>query len=330
MRTSAAHPVFVHAMWRTGSTFIWQKYRQQDGIRAYYEPLHERLLYKWVEDTWNPQQAQARRHPPINEPYFKEYPRGPSGLVEHFSKPLSYERYWLEEDSYDPGLFRYINNLLLRAHEANQRPVLQFNRSLLRCSWLTKSFSPINILLVRRPYDVWSSFLSLVGPYYITAICLIIGQNREHPLLGELAERFRIPLIVCDSVKDELRKYTPVVQSMLGHMYSVFYQFYLLTVVEMLPYMHCVIDMNVVSENQKIRDFIEWKLSSLGVGISLSDCAIPSYMDLQARSVHAVEGEQQCALRRYFASRERPRHNIVLDDSPVMSSYWQQKLSDLL
>ena len=36
-------PVFLHCMWRTGSTFIFGKFRENPRYRCFYEPLNEAL-----------------------------------------------------------------------------------------------------------------------------------------------------------------------------------------------------------------------------------------------------------------------------------------------
>ena len=36
-------PIFIHAWWRSGSTYIWSKLRENKSCRCYYEPLHEKI-----------------------------------------------------------------------------------------------------------------------------------------------------------------------------------------------------------------------------------------------------------------------------------------------
>src|SRR5689334_15510805 len=113
----APRPVFIHAMWRTGSTYVWKKFRDQAQYRAYYEPLNELLARsrKTFVAAASSQAAEKLRHPALKDFYFAEFPFTPGGGVEFFEKALSYERYALEPQAEDEPLHRYINNLLAHA-----------------------------------------------------------------------------------------------------------------------------------------------------------------------------------------------------------------------
>jgi hypothetical protein len=65
--------IFVHAGWRTGSTFVWSRFRQSQGLVAYYEIFNEGLkdlapsdVLRHAPRNWN------SKHPDCS-PYFAEF-----------------------------------------------------------------------------------------------------------------------------------------------------------------------------------------------------------------------------------------------------------------
>lgn len=211
-------PIFIHAMWRTGSTYIWKKFREQRRYRAYYEPLHE-MLAKPREEVLaagDERRVSDLRHPAIDRPYFAEFPFARKGGVEFFEKPLSYERYCLEKNETDEALRRYVSNLITHASRHKQRAVLQFNRSLLRAGWLTRHFSPVNILLLRRPVNVWKSIVSYSDASFAGVLCIVLGQNKFKAPLKFLSDWLDLPCRIGGSIEDDYYAYGPISRELMS------------------------------------------------------------------------------------------------------------------
>jgi SAM-dependent methyltransferase len=274
----AQRPIFIHAFWRTGSTYIWKKFREQKRYRAYYEPLCERLVKesRELELTDGAERSRSLRHPPMDSFYFREYPFQPGGGVAYFEKSLSYQRYCLEEDSSDETLQQYIANLIDFADHEGQIPVLQFNRALLRSRWLTRQFNPINILLLRRPIDVWKSILSF-DTSFVTLLCVILGQNQTSSPLSCLARWLEVPYYIGETIEDDYAYYFPCAKKHLDALYPLFYCFYLLTCLSNITIADCIVDMTEVSEDPQSGSAAEQRLRNLGLKVSLSDCKLPTY-----------------------------------------------------
>ena len=51
-------PLFIHAWFRSGSTYIWSKLRNDEKLICYYEPFHEVLAEKSLVE-------QIERHKPV-------------------------------------------------------------------------------------------------------------------------------------------------------------------------------------------------------------------------------------------------------------------------
>src|SRR4029077_15764561 len=70
-------PLFVHAWFRSGSTYIWSKLRNNEKLICYYEPFHEVLaeetLLEQIENHRPTEAGVALRHPVLARHYFYEY-----------------------------------------------------------------------------------------------------------------------------------------------------------------------------------------------------------------------------------------------------------------
>lgn len=274
-----ATPIFIQAMWRAGSTYIWKKFRDQPLYRAYCEPLHEILSLPrdYVRRANGPDVWKHLRHPVNDEFYFSEFPFSPAGGVEDFQKPFSFERYCLDETEPDEPLRRYIAHLIDCAAAQNQRAVLQFNRGLLRAGWLSRQFRPIQILLLRRPLHLWKSFLSYPGHPFTTYISMIFGQNREKAPLRHLPYWLDFPRFVHPTVSEEWKCYQGFTAANESLLYPSFFDLTVMGVVHCAQTADCILDLDEITANPEVRRAATERLRQFGIAINLDDCAVPSY-----------------------------------------------------
>jgi hypothetical protein len=150
-RQLAAPPVFITARFRSGSTLLWNIFRNVERCTAYYEPLNER---RWFDPAARGNRVDAT-HVGVSD-YWREY-EGLSNLA------TLYQAHWIERHLFmgpqfwDPNLFKYIRTLIDAApHQA----VLQFNRVDFRLPWLRRTFPEARVVhLYRHPRDQWCSSL---------------------------------------------------------------------------------------------------------------------------------------------------------------------------
>jgi len=331
-QAAARRPIFIHALWRTGSTYIWKKFRDQSCYRAYFEPFNELLLHSREEiEATQPRTITTRnRHPDIASFYYAEYPFTPIGGVEYFKKYFPCEKYCLDETSSDEPLRKYVSHLISVARDHGQIPVLQFNRSLLRVGWLNHNFSPLNILLLRRPMDVWQSYLSFSGLYFPTVVSMILGQNRDCQPLKNIAEFQSVPFYVDGTFENEFEYYFKFTQQNLETLYPLFYSFYLLTCVYAVPYADCIIDMNEASANPQTREAVVRRLRELGVEISLSDCDLPRHTALAPSDQEwlAYESVARKLLRRSLPTSLLLPPGKLTVHKPVLGDYFRGVLAE--
>jgi len=324
-------PIFIHGMWRSGTTYIWNKFRDQPDFHAFFEPLNERLWQSTRSELngESPAQVAGRasthaqmRHPGQGNSFFTEYTFKAEGGIEHFEKYFSFERYCLDENSTDPLLEQYLRTLICQATQTGRRAVLKFNRGLLRTGWLTLRFAPLNILILRHPDDIWSSFLSM-GDYFVTAICLIVGQNAGHPYLHPLAMDADLPFYRSDSVLEEWLFYRKVALRNLDAIRSMFHDFYLLACVHNLQYADHVLDMNQMSTSAEIRNRVTQGLSESGIRISFEDCRMPTYPAQPENADVLKHANRASSLRKRFQSVLPDVSSMLSQHQAVMSDYFK-------
>lgn len=327
-------PVFIHAMWRTGSTYIWNKFREAAGFRAYCEPLHEQL-WRLRRRDFDAEQIQATnqilRHPLLKKHYFDELPFDAEGRVPGFREEFTFDTYCLDADESNPDLAAYIQGLLDFAEQHQEIPVLQFNRSLFRSAWLSAHFAPLNLLLLRNPFDTWKSLL--MNEYFPGGVCRIVGQHRNRSCLRAIAERWKVPYV--EGTYDECEAaYRAFFNQHGDGLYPMYFALSMVSVLYNLPHTDIVLDINAISGSEAARHEVEAQLREHGIDVSFEDCSIPRYSSGESEMAARQEQEQNILdfLRGAYQSRRRElqpqyrRHAAVL--SPDLQSALDRILGD--
>jgi hypothetical protein len=191
-------PIFVHSLWRTGSTYVWSRFRAAEATRCFYEPLHDGLarLTEARIGRATAETVEQNNHPALGAPYFAEFAPLVSGRgVRGYSRRFAYDRFVLAADDEDPRLEAYVGSLIEEARRLGCAPVLGMNRSDMRISWMRRRFGSYDISLDREPADVFSSYISQMykgNYYYFSKLLLIIELNRDHPIFAPMAERLKL------------------------------------------------------------------------------------------------------------------------------------------
>lgn len=308
--------IWINAIWRTGSTYIWHKYRQTGLCHCYLEPFHELML------DLDPVQHRAAflageprllRHPELSEPCFAEYPVRPQGGVPGYLKRFGYERYVLEEGDEDPELQSYIAGLVAWCNERGRTCVFQPNRALLRSDWLCRRFGFFHIFLVRHPWDVWHSMMSYPVLYFPAAILNTVNQNRNSPYFSPLLARYPIPVIQDANCQFELARHAEFARDHPAILEPIFFYFFAVACLYNLACCDVVLDMNAVSAAAlRAREAAECEIAKGGVPIGFDDCNVPKYhiSFAEVERHHKIENEicellTRASLPRLTISRTR-------------------------
>ncbi len=260
--------VFVHSWFRSGSTWLWKKFRDHPGFCAYYEPLNEEL------PAWTPERLkgpptrafEGDNHPALATPYYFEY----LDLVEQgrlgFDQRNSYERYLLEADESDETLARYLQNLIDAARASALRPALCFCRSQLRAGWMKRQFGGLHIAQIRNPWDQWKSFAR--HPYFnnrtlITAYCI------ERRRRGSFAHVTGFAELVSAWENRQTARLSEI------DCFAVYITLWLTSSIHALASSDMVIDTDQLGMSSDARRAAETELQRLGLPCDLSDCRKP-------------------------------------------------------
>jgi hypothetical protein len=144
--------IFISSRFRSGSTVMWNMFRQLANCTAYYEPFNER---KWFNKSSRGKNVDST-HLGVKD-YWREF-----NDMEDLE--ALYDQSWIDTNlhmdaaSWAPQMKQYICELVRRAEG---RPVLQFNRVDFRLPWLKHNFPNAKFIhLYRNPRDQWISFLT--------------------------------------------------------------------------------------------------------------------------------------------------------------------------
>ena len=271
-------PVFLHGMWRSGSTYVWSRFRVADGTYCYYEPLNHglgRLTYERIQrDT--PEITAANAHPALSTPYFTEYrPLLQRRGVKHFSPRFSYERFALNETEADEKLQHYISSLVDAAQNRNKIPVLGFNASDLRVDWMNHNFDPISIHINRDPLDIWVSYqkFSAKGNYtFFAAWMNIIEKNSGHPVFSPLAQQLHLRRGLEKFLCRPKSYYRAILQGMKPEdTYAMIFYIWRASTLHALSHCAHIIDMDRADESGYARKLAGTLRDSCGVDVSFDD-----------------------------------------------------------
>lgn len=143
--------VFITARFRTGSTLLWNLFRNLPDVTSYYEPFNER---RWFDPKSRGERVD-QSHRQVDD-YWREYDEL-TDLGEWYVEDWVRRDLYMDENAWKPRMKRYVEIMIERAAG---RPVLQFNRIDFRLPWFRRQFPNAKLIhLYRHPRDQWLSTL---------------------------------------------------------------------------------------------------------------------------------------------------------------------------
>ncbi len=151
-KLSAQEVLFISGRFRSGSTLLWNIFRQIDRCTAYYEPFNER---KWFSSSQRGDRVDSTHLGVTN--YWEEY-KGLEYLEQYYEESWIDTNLLMDASSFNHRMTSYIDALI---KESKNYPVLQFNRADFRLQWLRHNFPACKIIhIYRHPREQWLSFLT--------------------------------------------------------------------------------------------------------------------------------------------------------------------------
>jgi len=285
-KAASVSPVFIHAMARTGSTYLWSKFRQNPDFHCYYEPMNETIQtidrrYYHILDKYKAEIFDNLHHPGLKKNHFQEYKnllqKHGSG-VRFYKKSFTFDEFCSNEEN--PVLKRYIDFLL--SQKKGKRTLLQFNSTALRSRWFAETYpGSINIYLIRNPRDQWESYMDLASNNFgiFAGDLLAISKNKEDHRFRPLGERLPLFHYDNDILMKEIMFYTSVSRIYSNEeKYFLFYYLWLTAFFENLFSADYILSIDELSNNQEARNRFQAYLAGHGIrGVSFHDARIKHY-----------------------------------------------------
>ena len=280
-------PVFIHSQFRTGSTYLWNKFRQDEGNCCYYEPFHQDLLkiekarpYLW---SHNQSTTRAMRHPDLDKNYLAEYEPlliPEQAGVPFFKKSFSFDDFCNNGPNTEQK--QYIDFLIAQA--GSRRPVFKFTRSSLRIQWFTGNYpDALHIYLVRNPRDQFQSYLMMdeenKEQIFLVMDLIAASVNRQQPPFCYLAAQLPLLEYHADAFDTERAVYSRLLNYYsLEQRFLIFSVIWFQALVENVLRAGLIININQLQDSPSYRDAISRRLAEQGAGApDFSDCRISTH-----------------------------------------------------
>jgi len=277
-------PVFLHSSWRTGSTYVWAKFRPLADAYCYFEPLNEHLATATQSfiDTFGP--WTYANHPQLEAPYLEEFRPliASEGGVPDFPGALTYGHFAADRGDHLPALEAYFSKLRVFAESRNKSPVYGCVRTDLRLGWFRHHLAGVHIAIRRDHRRQFISYLNQAvqgNKYFLERGWVILGANRDNPVFAPLIKLFDVPAYEGppegrDKFYAQFSWYTE-----WSKLYTIFYLLHLLAMKSLNSVtMDLSIDLDDLTANPHKVPEVEEKLAVLtGATISFADCRMETY-----------------------------------------------------
>ena len=271
--TSEFEVVFIHSLFRSGSTYFYHALKRTGQAHVYHEPFHE--VIGNLPSAWKDLAGRigdfkkTYRHDFLKGSYFDEYAHLLPTIKKTFDASISFELFFLDSQYDSPVLKTYIDSLISGSPLC---PVLQCTRSIGRVEWLKSNYASKHIFLLRNPWDQWYSYK--VDNHISASPQLIYSQPRLPKVLEKIMEACEFTPLRGSDISSQLHycsshPVTPEAD------YFLFFGLWLYAFFVAKAECDLVIDMDCISREQSGREEAEKFLLEIGLkGIDLNDCKL--------------------------------------------------------
>lgn len=310
VRLAAGVPVFIHSLFRAGSTYIFNTFRRSAaGYWCYQEPLHEISLYarenREILLREDASKMAMLRHPRLAAPYFQELHEVADRCLGALKKSDVYDAYFaLGGEQF--GL-EFWKSLIA---ESRGQPVIQECRTSCRIGAIKEGLGGLHIYLWRNPWDQWWSYK--VADYFDATSQLFLNAPHHPEVIARLRQEIGFCSFESEDLPAQMDRFlkTPLPPE---HSYLVFYVLWLLALKEGVAHADLLLNIDRLSDDMEYREVTIGKMAAHGIcGVDFSDCVSP-------QTVYGADD------RDYFERIEDKAHGLLL-----LSGMTQRELNDLL
>lgn len=268
-------PIFIHSLFRSGSTYVFNVFRRSDEYYwCYQEPTHEVAFFsKNNRDNLllDKDEMQAvMRHADLDSNYFQELYETWNDWKELIKEQVVYDAYFDNNTTNEIGLSYW--SALINAAKA--RPVLQECRTSGRIMAIKEALGGFHIYLWRNPWDQWWSYK--VSPYFDVASQLIIHSSKSPFSVKKLCAELALPKYGGNDIAQAFVFYynTPLTSE---QSYLIFYILWCLGLRSGIEHSDLLLSIDHLSESGSYRKNISAELMEKAHinGVDFSDCRVP-------------------------------------------------------
>jgi len=257
--------IFIHSLFRTGSTYFWNKFRKRKQYCCYYEPFHQGIISMSMENPapWSHDRntTRAMGHPNLEKDYMFEYRellRQNQVGVPHFDKAFSFDNFCLTGPNQEQK--KYIDFLIKNAGE--KIPLFQFNRSALRIRWFKKYYPKgLHIYMIRNPHDQFDSYRLMQQEQnldiFLTMDLIVSGVNVKVSPFDKLAQNVPLFEYHSENFEDEVAVYQRLLPIYsIEDKYFIFYFIWFASLVDNLLNADIIASIDLLSSSETYRQKI--------------------------------------------------------------------------
>ena len=318
-------PIFIHAMLRSGSTYLFATLRELNDLYCYYEPMHELVAWASTDVTrldieMHADKMQQLRHPEMQSPYFDELRQAWPAWRCRLAPEVVHGGYFAETFVDAGGDF-----YAALCDAAPRRPVFSECRTAGRIAALKKGLGGWHAYLWRNPWDQWWS--TQVDPYFEASNRIIAHANPLPPVLLLLRETLGLQLSP-DARFSEARDFYLLRPLDFEASYGWFYGVWLHTLELAIRNADLLINIDSLSRSKDHRATVSEAFVELGVApMDFSDVSAPSArfaateldafaaVETDVHDVFLKSGWAAERLRAILALREQHRPAKADDDA---------------
>ena len=290
MKKNKQTPIFIHSLFRSGSTFVFNQFRKSASpYWCYQEPLHEKAIFAKSDHEIllesDDSTAKVLRHPKLGKPYFWELYEVAQTCLEFIDENSPYKSFF----SRDEATVNYFNALI---RESKARTVIQECRTSARIGVLKRELGGTHIYLWRNPRDQWWSYKVL--DYFDTANQVIINADDVPPVIELLRSEIGFARYRSTDINDEFFWFKRN-KLKFDESYLVFYVLWVLSLIEARKSADLMINMDSLSSDQSYANRIRAELIENEIfDIDFDDCNSP-YFNFHTSEIDRFEKIEKLA-----------------------------------
>jgi hypothetical protein len=341
-------PIFIHSLFRTGSTYFWSKFRENSKYYCFYEPFHPVLRKLTIEKPYpwdsNKKALQFMHHPNLDRNKHFEYKKllrpGKEGIP-YFKKAFSFDEFCKDTNNKDAK--NYLDYLI--ENSGGKRPVLKFNRSSFRIKWFKNNYpKSLNIYLIRSPRDQWQSYVSMYTQkkrdVFFTMDLITAGVNIEALIFRNLKSCVNLFEYHSDEYENE-----EIIYGILNKYYTfedryfIFYYIWFYAFVLNVLYADIIVNVDMLSQEATYQSSVSNQLEQEEIcGIKFDDSNITKYKsyEINTNKMHEIEEDiQEIILQtidkndldKFFSKISKAEKDYLHDNRNTLAKNEQAKYS---